>query len=366
MNNTSTNNCFIFSWQEIVELTTNYTTYRKPNTNETFYAQIGALTVLGTIDDYDLDYQCPPVGYNGVGPGCSTQSDTHLVVLHINTLDNKLYSIDVILSGSPFPSPNTLVDNQPPFGRARHVFDPAIPVQSTGYLKVCKNGYSNRCPNANISAHKLPNPLPSNTGYGIFGIQAANFVTNAVWIMDDINQLLIVTAGTTYYYFNASGFYQYNYGSNTCTWLSACNYRCEAYNYNSRFLDYAGEWIVTKKWGIQNMQPVAVQAWIGTAIDAAGIFPIIMYVDNATGHYIGLDKLDAKPAAKIGALYWYIAHDDTKIGESIPKFHPSVVDAGCTNLLSDWTGINNCEAIMTSKNIPKIILLLFIAYLPMV
>ena len=55
MNNTTMNNCFIFSWQQIVELTTSYTTYTKPNTNETFNAQIGALTVLGTIDDYDLE-----------------------------------------------------------------------------------------------------------------------------------------------------------------------------------------------------------------------------------------------------------------------------------------------------------------------
>ncbi|CAF1136066.1 unnamed protein product, partial [Adineta ricciae] len=55
-------------------LVTNYTTYQDPTTNQTFYAQIAALTVLGTID------------------------------------------------------------NQPPSGTARHVFYGGIPTQSTDYL----------------------------------------------------------------------------------------------------------------------------------------------------------------------------------------------------------------------------------------
>lgn len=45
-------NCFTFDWNQITYLTTNYSTYINPTTNQTFYAQIAALTVLGMIDNY--------------------------------------------------------------------------------------------------------------------------------------------------------------------------------------------------------------------------------------------------------------------------------------------------------------------------
>ncbi|CAF4608306.1 unnamed protein product, partial [Rotaria magnacalcarata] len=77
--------------------------------------------------------------------------------------------------------------------------------------------------------------------------------------MDDSNQLLIVTAGTSYYYFNATGFFFYDSSSKTCTWSKTCNYQCEVYNYDSRFLDYAGEWIITNKWGNPQMKPISTQ-----------------------------------------------------------------------------------------------------------
>ncbi len=53
-------------------------------------------------------------------------------------------------------------------------------------------------------------------------------------------------------------------------------------NYDSRFLDFAGEWTVTRKTGVADTAPRAVTAWLGHAIDAAGTFPVIMYLDKAT------------------------------------------------------------------------------------
>ncbi|CAF1166658.1 unnamed protein product [Adineta steineri] len=365
-NNNLTSNCFIFDWQQISNFTTNYTTYINPDTNQAFYVYSGALTVLGTIDNYDLDYYCPPTGYNGVGPGCTVQIDTQLVMLHVNTIDRKIYAIDVILSGTPFPFLSNLTDNQPPFGKARHIFRSGIAMQSTGYFKICKSNTSTQCPFANTNTYKLPNPLPSNTGYGIFGIQAASFVTDAVWIMDDIKQLLIITLGTTYYYFNASGFFIYQYDTNACTWMPSCNYQCEAYNYNSRFLDYSGIWIITNKWGIASTKPVAVKAWIGNAIDAAGVFPIVMYTDNATGHYLGLDKLDTVIGPKMGATYWYLIHDTTVTMTSIATYRPSVVDVNCVSKLSDWAGtMSSCATYFKLNNIQMIITLLILTYICM-
>ncbi|CAF0965776.1 unnamed protein product [Rotaria sordida] len=337
-NGSVSNNCLTFDWSQISNLTTNYTTYIDSDTNQMYYAQIGALTVLGNIDNYNLNYECPPIGYNGVGSGCQTLPNTQLVVLYVSALDYKLYAIDIILSGAPFPVPENLIDNQPPFGKAHHQFTMGIPLQSTGYFQICKNKDSNKCPNKNLDEHKLPYPLPSNYGYGIFGIQALDFVTDSTWIMDDLNKLLIVTAGTDYYYFNATGFFMYDSVTKTCTWSESCDYICEVYNYNSRFLDFGGEWIITKKWGIKDMQPLAVEAWIGNAIDAAGIFPVILYTDKKTGHYLGLDKLDSMPMPKMGATYWYTDHGKTTARTSIKTYHPNVVEVGCTKDITEWMG----------------------------
>ncbi|CAF1159990.1 unnamed protein product [Adineta steineri] len=182
--------------------------------------------------------------------------------------------------------------------------------------------------------------------------------------MDDIRQLLIITLGTTYYYFNASGFFIYQYDTNACTWMPSCNYQCEAYNYNSRFLDYSGVWIITNKWGIASTKPVAVKAWIGNAIDAAGVFPIVMYTDNATGHYLGLDKLDTTIGTKMGASYWYLIHDATVTLTSIATYRPSVVDVGCVSKLSDWAGtMSSCATFFKLNNIQIIITMLILTYI---
>jgi hypothetical protein len=354
-------NCFTFDWIQITNLTTNYSTYINPTTNQTFYAQIGALTVLGIIDNYNINFQCPPPGYNGVGPGCAVQNNTQLVIVHINALDGKLYAMDIILSGSPFPLVQSLQNNQPPFGRARHIFQLGITIQSSGYFKICKKSNSIQCPYQSDNARQLPYPLPSNYGYGIFGIQAFDLVTNSTWIMDDPNQLLIVTAGVYYYYFNQSGFFMYDSSIRTCTWSSSCNYQCEVYNYNSRFLDYAGEWIIIKKWGINRMQPLAVDAWIGNAIDAAGIFPIIMYTDKITGHYLGLDKLDPTPSAEMGATYWYTEHGNTIPRTNILAFHPNAVETGCTADITMWTGVQkNNASTAVSINIQMVLAVVFL------
>jgi hypothetical protein len=361
-NNTVVDNCFIFDWNQIVNLTTNYTTYMDADTNQTYYAKIGALTVLGEIDNNDLNYQCPPLGYNGVAPGCNTPPNTQLVVLHINVVDGKMYAIDIILSGAPFPSPDTLVDNQPPFGKARHIFNSGVTIQSTGYLQICKTNSSNQCPNQNSSTRELPNPLPSNYGYGIFGTQMNNLIANSTWIMDDPNQLLIVTIDSIlYYYFNGTGFFGYDANSKTCTWSSACDYRCEVYNYNSRFLDYSGEWVITKKWGVNQMQPVTVDAWIGNAFDAAGIFPIIMYTEKTNGYYLGLDKLDPIPTPAMGVSYWYTQYGATIPKTSIKNYHPNVVEVGCNTALNDWLGFqNNARSTLRFDHIRFLLLFIFL------
>lgn len=114
---------------------------------------MGAFTVLDTLDSYNLGYQCPPDGYNGVAPECNGTSNTQLAILHLNTSDEKLYAIEVILSGAPFPPVGNLQDNQPPFGPPQHISTEGVSIASNGYLQICENTSSNQCPNRNINAN---------------------------------------------------------------------------------------------------------------------------------------------------------------------------------------------------------------------
>jgi hypothetical protein len=206
---------------------------------------------------------------------------------------------------------------------------PSSCVQSTGYFKICKSNNSDQCPNKNISANKLPYRFPSNYGYGIFGFQADNLVTNSTWIADVSNQLLIYIIGPNYFYFNRTGYFTEHFNFNQCTWSAACNYQCEIYNYNSRFLDYAGQWIITKKWGIGDVQSIAVQAWIENAINAAGVSPIILYLDMKTGHYIGLDKLDTIGSSTMvlhtSIVYTTTQHQQLALQISTPMLQKLIV-----------------------------------------
>jgi hypothetical protein len=100
--------------------------------------------------------------------------------------------------------------------------------------------------------------------------------------MNSDYKLLALDAGPNVYFFNETGFWFYD-GSN-CSWLTYCGFDCEIYNYDTRFLDYAGTWTVTYKYGASNNNNThrKVDAWIGNCIDAAGVFPVIMYWDYDT------------------------------------------------------------------------------------
>jgi len=349
-NSSADTNCYTLNWSEFANSTTYYTKYTDMADGVAYYAQIGALTVQGYIDSYNLSFYCPPDGYNGLpSGGCSVSNAfTQLVVLKISVNDNMLHGYDVILSGTPFPPVSTLMNNAPPFGLARHTFSPAIAIQTSGYFQVCKNQTSSLCPNtaSTIALHTLPNPLPSNTNYGYFGLQSANLYWNTTWIMDDPNQLLILDAVTQHWYFNRTGYFFYDSSKNSCQWISTCTYHCEAYNYNSRFLDYAGEWNITNKWGIGSANysdlatPVLVYAYIGNAIDAAGIFPVIAYIEKTTGAYMGMEKVDTVGSTTMGSFYWYTRVGDTVSAgmASIKSYSPNVVDVGCAQTFSEWSG----------------------------
>jgi len=57
-------------------------------------------------------------------------------------------------------------------------------------------------------------------------------------------KLLALSVGTGYsYFFNTSGYYYYD--GDDCSWMTGCDFECEIYNYDSRFLDYLGIWTIT-------------------------------------------------------------------------------------------------------------------------
>ncbi len=139
----------------------------------------------------------------------------------------------------------------------------------------------------------------SATGYFKVG-NYPNFASQ--WFVDSNYKLLALNAGPMAFFFNDTGFWYYD--GSSCTWNTHCDFECEVYNYDTRFLDYAGTWTVTYKSGATNTTR-KVEAWIGNAIDAAGIFPAIMYMDYVSKAYMGLDKLDPISSESSGTTYWY-------------------------------------------------------------
>jgi hypothetical protein len=126
-------------------------------------------------------------------------------------------------------------------------------------------------------------------------------------MMDTDLELLALNAGSySIYYFNSTGYWSTGSGvSNVCSWVSTCDFACEVYNYDSRFMDYLGTWTITAKRGFDTLEEVTVTAWAGNAIDAAGVFPSIAYLDATTGYFVGLDKLDPDVSEDGGISYFY-------------------------------------------------------------
>jgi len=128
--------------------------------------------------------------------------------------------------------------------------------------------------------------------------------------MDTDNELLALNAGAyNIYFFNSSGFWFTDAIGGDCTWSASCDYACEIYNYDSRFMDYLGTWTITAKRGFDDVD-VEVTAWGGNAIDAAGVFPCILYMDSTTGYYVGLDKLDPDSTEGGCISYFYTEYED--------------------------------------------------------
>lgn len=155
--------------------------------------------------------------------------------------------------------------------------------------------------------------------------------------MDSSSELLALNAWTTVFFFNASGFF-YADGT-TCTWNTHCDFQCEVYNYDTRFLDFLGTWTVTVKRG-ETSSNLKVNAWGGNAIDAAGVFPVIMYMDYETGVYVGLDKLDPKSSEDSGTSYWY--PDFVQGVPDFYQFEAGTIDSlGCPGTMAEWGAAGN-------------------------
>jgi len=340
--------CSVLDWRQIQQMRA-YTTYEQSGT--AIEARIGPLYALASDDR--LDYECPPDQYNGFDyrySFCQLASNaTIMAVAHVAPDENSLLGLDAILSGKPFPE--TVEENQPPFGAARYRFDAPIPMQTVGFLSICDvippDGAGQQpavaCEGVD-DAQTLDLRGLQYSAQGVFSLFGLNYTGPSVWIHDDERQLLHLTAGPAQaqqgFWFNQSGFYLADYAAGSCSWFDFCNFACEVYNYDSRFLDYIGTWNITGKFGMESFEPLEVKVYLGNAIDAAGVFPVLMYISIDEGYYLGLDKLDTTIGTG-GSSFWYT---ETKGGA--PNFaldYPLSADLGCPGTTEEWLGTSEGE-----------------------
>jgi len=87
------------------------------------------------------------------------------------------------------------------------------------------------------------------TGTGIFQIDT--YTLNSQYMQSMSKKLLALNAGPATFFFNSSGYFFYD--GTSCNWLTFCDFECEVYNYDSRFLDFVGVWTITSKRGIDSI-----------------------------------------------------------------------------------------------------------------
>ena len=314
-----------------------YTTFEENNV--TLEARIGPLFVLNS--DARLDYECPPDQYNGFDYRFSycqlAKNNTMMSVAYV--ANDMMHGLDVILSGSPFPE--TLEVNQPPFGAARFTLSTPISMKSTGSLTICDGDQLPTCTGVD-EKQTLDLKGIVYSAFGSFSLQGIGYSSPSVWIHDDGRQLLHLTAGQAQgFWFNESGFYLADYQDQTCVWFSNCNFACEVYNYDSRFMDFIGIWNVTGKHGAMDdkFAPVLANVYLGNAIDAAGVFPCLMYISAESGFYLGLDKLDTTVGTG-GSSFWY-----SRTVSVPPDFldYPLPTDMGCPGTMDEWLTLGVTE-----------------------
>lgn len=103
-------------------------------------------------------------------------------------------------------------------------------------------------------------------------------------------------------------------------------------------MDFVGVWTITGKRGFESVN-MKVNTWIGNAIDAAGVFPSVMYtlVDDSLDYdlYAGLDKLDPKSTLDGGMSYFY-----DNLTMETPDFstfdYGTIESLGCNDSTDIW------------------------------
>lgn len=313
------------------------------NTTEIEVA-IGALVVNGSLPSAisNLSYSCPPNGYNGFfrefGSFCEMTENTQLWATFVDYETKLLHQIRVILSYE-FPEESTLTDNEPPFGTVLLNFPQGLDLLSAGIddeLIICEVDVIDETDEQVMECPVLPavsnlNVKLTATSFGYFGAQALGTTQiPSNWYQDDEKQLLsgITTPSTTNglqdFYFNGSGFFLHSYMSpdgsaDTCSWFPFCDYECEVYNYDARFFDDLGTFNVTWKLNQEQFDTadysknstLQIRAYMGNAIDAAGIFPCLIYTNTDQNAYHGLDKIGSADATKQPdySYFWYSRYE---------------------------------------------------------
>lgn len=243
---------------------------------------------------------------------------------------SQVQTIRVILSGKPFNTPPTA--GQPPFGTA------IISIAGAGIdLAFADDGMDLAICPQHASTDPVHCAVPSGPRLemNLTGTSSGLFRTNfmpspmfSLWYQDDPNQLLRMgpmpaTARTAQnLYYNVSGLYIATTGTGVTgdiepqcsSFNTLCDYHCEVYGYNSRFMDYVGTWDLSWKKDFDGLYSATstnrVHAFMGNAFDMVGVYPCLMYMTEDMLGYVGLDKVDLTP----GRGYTYFFYPTVTLG----------------------------------------------------
>jgi hypothetical protein len=345
------NSCIRYSLKELHDETIEYVQFFFTELPQQFRAvRLGAVSAFGSIDDgkTKLSYTCPPINFNGFKPvteddECAVAPQTQLLLVHLDADTKNIVEINIITSFEPFPTITTLPytkRNKPPFGMAKFIFfgggiDFPIGNNNNGdnqILEICQvsqptSSFKKLIKQTCVHVPKDTLKLNSNTAHGYYQVLSSQIKLPSRWILYLSGKQIIHSFGDDVFYYNETGYHFYDSTTKKCTWSTLCNFYCRVIKFDTRFMDLAGEWTITRKLGIQLQDPQVVKAWIGNSVDGAGNFPAISYTSTRK-LFTGYDRLDTIPQKFPGSSVWYPNTQPYEDGD-IESFHPNLIENKC-------------------------------------
>eukprot|EP00667_Euglena_gracilis_P011781 EG_transcript_12065 len=332
-------NCLVYQFGELWHAAAYGVSYTKQADPRKYWMRVASLTVRGHLDGHNLSFHCPTKAHFGTPPTrCNATRNRQLAVLHVGA-DHRLYEMDIVRAPAHLPA-GSMLPGQAGFGAASIGFPSGIPLQESGFLRLCKltsDFPPPRCRYPVNPPRAAQVPMPSHVGMGTFLRAPGTPVVASDWILDAANQLSVVAVGSARYFFNSAGVHVSKDGA--CSVSSAQDYAAHLQVRGSTFFDYSTTMTVITHPSNNAFAPTWVDVWVGVVFDVDQIKGAVLYTEVITGYHRGMDMFDVASHEGIyRGSYWYSSVAPVLPGLTVWAYADRMTTLGdpCAAQLRNW------------------------------